>query len=172
MGKRGPAPTPTKILENRGSWRAKARKGEPQPELGAPECPLWLGDDAKAIWEAVAKQLGPMGVLTKADENALARYCELWVRWKQAAAFLRERGEVYAIKEDVPDGKGGTTERMKCMQQWPQVSIVNKLGDQLHRLEQQFGMTPAARANIHVAKPDGQADEKDEKARFFRAHAG
>jgi hypothetical protein len=31
MGKRGPKPTPTKILSMRGSWRAKRKPGFPFP---------------------------------------------------------------------------------------------------------------------------------------------
>jgi hypothetical protein len=42
MGKRGPPPTPTPILQLRGSWRGKLNRDEPQPEPVAPEKPSWL----------------------------------------------------------------------------------------------------------------------------------
>src|SRR3990167_11235512 len=89
VGKRGPAPTPTATLKQRGSWRANERKNEPQPERRIPDCPDWLAPEAAEVWNQMAVLLDAMGVLTVADGNALARYCVLWVRWKRAAIFVQ-----------------------------------------------------------------------------------
>jgi len=42
MGKRGPQKTPTRALENRGSWRAKERDGEVDVSVFTDDCPEWL----------------------------------------------------------------------------------------------------------------------------------
>lgn len=159
MGKRGPQPTPTATLKVRGSWRADARKNEPEPELGKPPCPAWLCKEAKLAWRRIVPQLDDMGVLAKIDGNTLTRYCSLWVRWRRAAEFIQEKGEVYSLKDD--EGQ------VKCVQQWPQVAIVNKLGAELLKIEQNFGMTPSSRASVQVAKPN--ETKAKGKGRFFGA---
>lgn len=157
MGRRGPTPTPTEVLKQRGSRRAAARTGEPKPEAKTPRCPTWLSKEAKAVWKQVAKQLAELGVLTEIDGNALARYCSLWVRWRRATAHLEANGETYPLLDE----KGN----VRCLQQYPEVAIVNKLSVLLLRLEQEYGLTPAARTRIRVdvpAAPDGG------KSRFFK----
>ncbi len=101
-----------------------------------------------------------MGVLTRVDGNALARYCRLWSRWRKAESFIEEKGEMYPLRDD----KGG----VKCFMQWPQVAIANKLAQQLTRLEQEFGMTPSARARLQVASSD-MGVTGNAKSRFFEA---
>lgn len=144
MGRRGPAPTPTALLERRGSWRAKKKTGEPRPERGRPPCPRWLSGDAKKIWREIIPQLDQMGVLCRIDRNAVARYCTLWARWREAEEFIAEKGAVYARR----DSEG----RVKSFAQWPQVAIAEKLATQLLRLEQEFGLTPSARTRIQLER--------------------
>ena len=161
MGRRGPAPTPTNILKLRGSTLVSKRreKSEPKAPVGKPRCPDWLDQDAKAAWKQVAPLLEAMGVLTRIDVNALARYCRLWSRWRKAEAFLDQHGEMYPLKHD--------NGQVKYMQPWPQVAIAGKLAQQLTRLEQEFGMTPAARTRIQVNNAIAQTQTNDPKDRFF-----
>ena len=159
MGRRGPAPTPTQKLALAGSWRANRNKAEPQPEAPSATPPEWVSEDAKACWAEVAPQLERMGVLKRIDENALARYCQLWARWKAAELFIARHGETFHIKND--DGS------VRYIQELPQVAIVSKLSQQLTRLEQEFGMTPSARTRIEVDMPPAVTD----KSRFFETGA-
>jgi P27 family predicted phage terminase small subunit len=161
MGRRGPAPTPTEILKLRGSPLAKkrAKQGESKGPSGRPRCPNWLDAEAKAMWRRLVPQLELMGVLTRIDGNALARYCRLWSRWRKAEEFIDQHGEMYPLKDE----KGQT----KYFQQWPQVAIANKLAQQLTRLEQEFGMTPSSRTRIQVA-PRAK-EPSNAKSRFFEA---
>lgn len=160
MGRRGPAPTPTPILRLRGSKRVTKTRLEREVAgpAGAPECPDWLDADARAAWDGLVPLLELMGVLSRADGHALARYCRLWSRWRKAEAFIDKHGEMYPLKDDA----GGT----KCFAQWPQVAIANKLAQQLTRLEAEFGLTPAARSRIQLERPTAlRADHG--KARYF-----
>lgn len=161
MGRRGPTPTPTPVLRLRGSKRVtRAREAsEVSGPEGTPDCPDWLDQEARKAWDQLAPMLQGMGVLTRIDGNSLARYCRLWARWRKAEAFIEERGEMYPLKDDA--GK------VKCFQQWPQVAIANKLAIQLTRLEQEFGMTPSARARIQTA-PKVESSTRG-KARYFEA---
>ena len=70
----------------RGSWLVKSRVDEPEPSDGLPTCPAWIDAKAKAIWKLITPQLIEMGVLGKCDRNALARYCALFQKWREATA--------------------------------------------------------------------------------------
>lgn len=162
MGRRGPAPTPTAVLKLRGSTLVTKRRerSEAKGPSGKPCCPQWLDTDAKAMWRQLVPQLQTMGVLTRVDSNALARYCRLWSRWRKAEDFIDRHGEMYTLRDEA--GKP------RYVQQFPQVSIAAKLAQQLTRLEQEFGMTPSARARMQCAPRDAQ-EAPHGKARFFDA---
>ena len=161
MGRRGPPATPTSVLKLRGSTLVtKEREArEVKGPSGTPTCPRWLDDDAKAAWKHVVPILEGMGVLTRADGNALSRYCRLWSRWRKAESFIDEHGECYPLKDE--EGK------IKYVAPWPQVSIANKLAQQLTRLEQEFGLTPSARARLQLS-PVKKEQSTHDKGRFFK----
>ena len=159
MGRGGPAPPPDPKGRRGGAGRADRTKSEPQAEAPSATPPEWVSEEAKACWAEIAPQLERMGVLKRIDENALARYCQLWGRWKAAELFIARHGETYPIK----DGQGN----VKYIQQLPQVAIASKLAQQLTRLEQEFGMTPSARTRIEVDMPPVVTD----KSRFFETGA-
>ena len=142
MGARGPRPTPTPILKLRGSREADREATEPQPEQKRPRLPKWLDEEAKIVWKQVVPQLERMHVLTRIDGNALARYCQLFSRWKKAEQFIQKYGESYPLKDK--DGN------VKCFQQWPQVAIAHRLSLALTKIEAEFGMTPSGRSRITV----------------------
>ena len=105
--------------------------------------------------------LESMRVLTKIDSNALARYCRTWSRWRKCEAFIEKNGVSYPLRD--PDGK------IRYLQTWPEVSICNKLAQQLTRLEQEFGLTPSARSRIQVSNPEPVAIDP-KVAKFFLSH--
>ena len=120
--------------------------------------PKWLDDEARKVWAELVPMLEGMGVLTRIDGHALARYCRLWSRWRKAESFIEEKGEMYPLRDD--------NGRVKCFMQWPQVAIANKLAQQLTRLEQEFGMTPSARARIQCT-PLRTGSTSNGKSRYF-----
>lgn len=160
MGKRGPAPTPTAMLELRGSWRARRNPREPRPDPAAPPCPDWLDEQAREMWTRTAPLLSAAGILTMADANVLARYCRLWSRWRRAEDFIEQYGNTYPIKDD--------SGAVRYLAQFPEVGIAGKLAQQLTRLEQELGLTPSARSRVSVAPPRPQAPADSEQARRMR----
>ncbi len=87
MGERGPAPKPTalKVLQGNPGKRALP-KGEPRPPAPSPPpAPRWLGEEARREWRRVARALHGAGLLTEADHDALALYCETFASWRRAA---------------------------------------------------------------------------------------
>ncbi len=161
MGKRGPRPTPTAELELRGSRQAAINKknNEPQPELGAPDPPAWLEGEGLEVWNELAPQLVEMGVFTKVDGLAFARYCVLWAQWVKATMFVQKHGTTYPLK----DGNG----KIKCFAQFPEVAVMNKTSLTLSRLEAEFGLTPSARTRISVqVKPAPRSNDPKEEFDF------
>jgi P27 family predicted phage terminase small subunit len=161
MGRRGPAPSPTAVLKLRGTFRKDRQSDSIRADDGAPTCPDWISDEAKHAWRYILPKLERMGVLSRIDRNALTRYCQLWGRWKQAELFIAKHGDTYPIKDE--SGK------IKCLQQFPQVSIAHQLAAQLTRLEQEFGMTPSARSRIPLGAGSRVSDPSRQArlARFF-----
>src|SRR5687768_839200 len=102
MGARGPAPTPAKILELRGSNRAGRRGEEPKPDPRPPAPPKWMPAQAREVFRDVVLQLQFMGILGRCDVHVLARYAAALVRWRAMEEFLLENGQVYVRR-----GRGG-----------------------------------------------------------------
>lgn len=86
-----------------------------------------------------------MKVGAAVDTKALERYCVDWLRWRRAQAYIAANGETYQLTDD--------SGAVRCIMPYPEVAIINKLNISLLRIEQEFGLTPAARTRIQVAAP-------------------
>lgn len=138
MGKRGPKPTPTAILDLRGSRRADDR-----PDLRVhaemPEPPAWLVGAALEMWHELAALLYHAKVLTRRDRNALARYCRLWERWRRAEEQVDKVGLMLVGRDK--DGN-------PVMRRNPVAIEARNLAAILDRMEAAFGLNPSSRAAI------------------------
>lgn len=153
MGKRGPAKTSNKILKMRGSPLAKGRKGEPKPAAGVPKPPKWLKGEALKEWKRVVPELAAIGLLAFVDQAALAAMCQAW------ADYLRNKAVVDAEGDVVTNNKG-----MKMKH--PAVNVMEGAFNRWQRLMKEFGLTPAARANMAIEKKN--PEENRGKGRFFK----
>lgn len=158
MAGNGPPPTPTAILDARGSRKAKTRPKEPKPESGRPRCPAWMSKPAKAVWKEVVSLLDDMNVLTKADGLNLRRYCYMVVSWRRCQEFVDKHGETYPQK----DAKG----EVIAVRAFPQTKLLLELNDRLLKAEREFGLTPSARTRLEVIGPDTKSDV--DKRAYFR----
>lgn len=145
MGARGPCPLPTNILTLRKSWKAATRTGEPVAD-GMPDCPD-IPDDAAEIWAELIPMLDRLQVLGEIDGGTLERYCRYAALWRKAVAVCEQPG-------------GSVTVTEKGMSDSAEFRQMVKLGQELLKIEQQFGMTPSARARL--AKPKAERDPEDE----------
>ena len=160
MGRRGPKPKTPWELRASGSWRAGLLDHAVKAEPGAPPCPRWLDPDAKKAWRWLAQQLAIMRVLSKADRAAMMRYCQTFSRWKRAEMFLQKYGHTYPLKDQA--GK------VRCFMAFPEVNIAATLAQQLGRLEQEFGLTPASRSRLWPESAPQVDDEISQlRQKFF-----
>ena len=149
----GPPRTPPETLRKRGSRLAPERERDQVHGVhGIPEPPDWLMEAARSVWDKVVSVLEPMGVLCLSDGLVLARYCTLWVQWQQCQEDIEAHGFTY----DLLDKSGS----VRCIYKRPQVALVIQLGDQLLKLEQEFGLTPSARSRVRAVKPQSPPDGK------------
>jgi P27 family predicted phage terminase small subunit len=147
---RGPRPTPTKILKDRGSWLANTRPGEIQPELASPDCPTFLSPEAQEEWARRIADLEPLKILSKQDCAVLTIYCEAWAEFRRFTTFLDSLPvEVLA-------------EAAKL------VKLKNEAAGRMIKAADHFGFSPAARTRVRAVETKPNATQ-DKRERFFRA---
>lgn len=154
MGERGPSPTPTLKLVQRGSWRGKVRKNEPEPAPGVPNPPSWLTKEAGAEWRRVVPALAAEGLLSKVDRAALSMMCQSWADYVAARQELKAEGVVFKTE------KGYIAKN-------PRATIMNEAFERWRKIALQFGLTPGARAGLATTKSD--PDENRGKRNKFRS---
>lgn len=164
MGKRGPKPTPTKVLEARGSWRAKTRPAEPEAPSTKPVCPKGKSKKWVACWTWLTTQLEAMTLLSTAEEKDIARYCDAQVLYDQAVAEIDSLGLVLKLYNNLGQIVSYTTN--------PQIAVRAKLSQELLRLGQQFGLNPSARAGLGatVRPPAPKEGAKHGTVHYFDQH--
>jgi P27 family predicted phage terminase small subunit len=161
MGKRGPAPTPTALLALSGTHRAKKRleQGEPQPSADLPvDAPEWLRDRAVDFWTNIVPILVDMGVMTGADCEALAMYCQTLAKLEEYETFIATNGSTYTTHNAL----GEPLHRVR-----PEATMAKDMTALASKLGQQFGLTPSSRAHLVVNDPSKNL--KTDKNQFFRA---
>ena len=163
MGRRGPKPIPTQLKILRGNpGKQVLNADEPQPPTDGIVMPPHLGPVASARWAELLPMLQATRVMTRADVEALARYCDTYEWWLAVRAKLKAEGDTYPILND-----GG---EIKYIAQRPEVAIAHKLAQQLRQLEADFGLSPAARVSLKV-EPDAKPQSTLEKFRALKAAA-
>lgn len=138
MGRRGPAPKPTRLKLLAGETRpSRINRDEPQPVDRLPALPLDMGDRARQVWERVMRDFGHTGVIKALDTDALRIYCESVAAWEQAEALLRQSGPL--IK-----GRDGNLVRN------PLAQIARDNATMVRIYARELGLTPAARVGLHA----------------------
>jgi len=168
MGKRGPKPTPSATRKLRGTYRADRRRGEPVAAAGA-RVPAWLDDRSRKYWHQISPLLEDAGVLTVLDQVALGLLCKAITDYLLACEIVE--AEAGQVKEDdrgnlMPAMRFVTVTDKGNLIQHPGVGVMNRAWERVVKLLREFGMTPSARASIHV---DG-AEPEDQLLSMIREH--
>lgn len=134
MGLRGPKPTPTAILEARGSWRAKGRsEKEVKFHAASLRCPRYMGREAKALWKRLAPVLKRAEVLSEGDLPAFEMLCETYGDYRHARDMMKREG-MTATAENGYVAKSA----------WRQ--IADRSFRDFLSMAAQFGLTPSSRS--------------------------
>lgn len=168
MGKRGPTKKPTELKLIQGNPGKNALPCEPKPQkVRCVEPPKKLSAAERRAWKEIAPKLEANGLLTEIDLNMLVRYCRYAVKFDVAQKFIDEHGfEFTTYQAQTPEQvANGEPKVIRYVGQYPAVNTWLNLGDKLLRIEQQFGMSPSARASINVAPK--HTSEKDDIKKFL-----
>ena len=137
-------PTSIKILRGNPGCRP-ITDGEPTPPPADLSVPPSLSEVGIAKWDEVTSLLTRMGVFTQADRSAIERYCLLHEQFMQVVKHVRENG----MTQLTHTGYSQLT---------AEGSLFKSLPADLLKIEQQFGMTPAARSSLKVQDAAAPAD--------------
>jgi len=163
MAKRGPKPTPFKVLQARGSWRAQGRQSGENLDQKRPACPKRLikkrqtedGETirrvAKATWYRLAPGLHAAGLLVDKDREMFELLCGSFGLACLADAKIDSEGAVTP---------GSTGSLVKS----PWVSIRDGAVAQVIKLAACFGLSPADIAGVRALEKPAQDDGK---SKFF-----
>ena len=89
---RRPKPTAKKLLAGNPGKRA-LNKSEPDFELVLNiDCPDWMGDNGRMLWETVAPQLCKERILAATDIQNLEVYCSAYDQFRMAQADIAQNG--------------------------------------------------------------------------------
>ena len=173
----GPArkPTALRLLENNaGKNKDLINRAEPkyQPTTSPP---AWLTDsESLTIWNYIAPILFEQKVLTIADIQTLARYCDVYKQWFKLKGLVESAGmshPIYELKKVYdeikhPDGRVERKTRIEKitigMRSYPHARQYKEFTELLLRLEQEFGLTPASRTKINAFDPGNRFNGKDD----------
>lgn len=157
MAGRKPIPTALKILRGN-PGQHPLNKDEPEPAPQLPEPPDDLGAYALAEYQERGPILLRLGLMTENDVPTFQGYCREWGRYRDAEDALNREGTIIRAPSGYP-------------LQNPQFIISHKALSKCLDFWREFGMTPAARTRIKVAKPAASASAKPTLGSFMKKAA-
>lgn len=155
MGQRGPAPTPTKVLELRGSWRANLPKDEPQPESKLGKMPAGLPPRAKTEWKRCKEWMGGE-VMKDCDRSLVETYCRLVAEIDELQKVVKKEGHIQVADNGY-------------MSQHPAAIMLHKSRDMLVKLTDRLGLNPSSRSRISVKPAEPKRSPYEEFKRGGKA---
>ena len=155
---RGPVPISARVAALRGTPGKRRQPTRAELRALAPTMPRWLTKEAKEEWKRVIEELVPLGLITRAHRQVLARYCMWWSRWVDLNRLIER--EYLKPGRHKPD-------RIRN----PLFIMLRQADDQLNALQAQLGVTPVARLRLNL-DPDDTKDGEDGEGQLERLRNG
>jgi P27 family predicted phage terminase small subunit len=158
MSSRGRRPKPTAVKELAGNpGHRPLNTSEPKPRASRARTPNGLGHEGGRFWRKYAPALAALGVLTEVDEPALRMAAEHYELALRAARELRQ-----GVLIPAPDGASEQTvltgllikDADDNLRKNPLLQVLRDQSAALRSYLTEFGMTPAARAKLHVQEEE------------------
>lgn len=122
-----------------------------RPEVGTPDVPRWLTPEARKAWKRLSAELVRYNLLSKVDRDAFAMLCQTIGRLEQIERSLAGRqATLLESGGDVTDALMDTTPNGLRVQS-ALYQVLNKEQGKLHKLLENFGLRPDARARVSTA---------------------
>ena len=150
---RPPKPSAAKVLH--GTFRADRAAGtEPKPTT-KPKCPRWLAGPARTCWRRLVPDLHRVGILTGADADVMAAFCQARSDFEAAA---RELADWRART----NGTATVSDRFGQLKPHPAIAMQATAISQLRQLGSQLGLTPSGRVRLGAPGGDPENDNPDD----------
>lgn len=148
MGRR---PDPAAVKAQKAPVRSRRKPTEEAATAVVEESglkpPAWLKGEALEIWRRRGPGLRAARLLQAADELVFARYCRNFALWLELRKKLDAEG--YTYESESAHGKLRRAD--------PAFLIADRVERQLLAVEDRFGMNPAERQRIFLARASGKA---------------
>lgn len=147
-------PNPPKSAEVRrreGNRGHRAIPENPKAAEGWPTMPPGMPPVARAAWRRYGKVLAEMHVLTVADGLGLELIARAYADWREAEKAVQAHGMTYTTRNEA----GAEMVRPR-----PEVAMRANAWARLNSALSQFGLSPVARARIHL-KPEKKGNLRD-----------
>lgn len=121
----------------------------PNPDFAGgdiPPCPKHLAGQSRKKWNQLAPLLFGAGLLATTDAIALARYCQSYGVYLDALEQIDKTGGPV-----ITNSKGDLVTN-------PWQRIAKGEEDTMRKIETEFGLTPAARARVHVPTKSAESE--------------
>ena len=106
--------------------------------------PPWLSVEGRKIWNAIAPNLVQLNIMQKIDGHTFGRYCENFALWLEAKREIRTAGAWYSSSSPHGDYR----------RVHPAFMIADRLDRSLRQEEANFGINPADRQKLFLARSD------------------
>jgi P27 family predicted phage terminase small subunit len=129
---------PTNLHIAQGTFRKDRHAGdEPQPQQGTPKAPRKLSEAARSAWKYYAPLLADCRVITLADRDTLACFCEAIARKRQAENEIAKTGVI------VKSVAGGAIPN-------PWLKIARDAATEIRNFGSDLGLNPISRAKLRT----------------------
>ncbi|MFZ6003786.1 MAG: phage terminase small subunit P27 family [Actinomycetota bacterium] len=135
VGKRGPAPTPTRLRMLRG---LRVDTDEPIPSEAPIEAPSYIDDEAREVWDRVVPDLVKQGVVTAWDTDALGVFVTAVTHHRRAVAYVNQSAVL--LSQSRKD-RGEVVKH-------PAMQVVRDQAAIVRAYAQEFGLTPSSRSQL------------------------
>jgi P27 family predicted phage terminase small subunit len=154
----GNRPVPTALKRLRGNpGKRPIKDSEPQYDVVLAAPPKGLHPLAAELWRQMMPQLTASRVLTEGDLAAFQVMCEVGAKWKYAVEKSWE-GMLYCPAGYAIDEAGNKVPKGPLRVN-PYVRIADEAGRQFKAMLVEFGMTPASRTKVEVARDPDEGNE-------------
>jgi P27 family predicted phage terminase small subunit len=125
-----------------------------KPKADKVKPPSWLDPLAKKEFKRIVSELSELGLITNVDIVALATYCDAYSDYVKCTKMIAEEGLMVEYTN-----KAAETNKVPH----PLLTKKKQLHEQMKSLAAEFGLTPAARAKLAIAKEDKKPKTEEEE---------
>jgi P27 family predicted phage terminase small subunit len=165
MPRRGAKPKPTVMRKLNGNPTGRPlnnKEAMPSREISL-EPPEWacLTEEGVTTWNRLAPMVHHNGLLTEADLNQFARYCDMLPRWYKMKCFLDEHGETYEVMKPIYANNILEEYIVAKVAMRPQTKLYLEFNKALQAFEAEFGLSPSSRTRIQAVDDEHDPSELD-----------